>query len=116
MNQTVSASTKPVEVVAFGEYSLDLWRKTISVKGRSSALPTQEVVLFRALGEAKGRYLSWYQLAEVLADYYGGNACDYSQVAIKTRISRLRASLKQLSTTQHDPIESRYKKGYCFKT
>ena len=61
MAQVTPASTNLVEVLQFGPYSFNIWRREITLPDRSVRIPQYQAIVFRALGEAKGGFFVYQE-------------------------------------------------------
>ena len=116
MDATVSVPAAPAEILHFGIYSLDLWRKDVSCGEKTTRLTSAEAVIFRTLGEHIGNYVPHIEMAVTYADYFQLRLRDLQDVnTMAVTVNRLKRKLRTINPTGTSGILIKRKVGYTLE-
>ena len=107
----MNVMTKPLagDSVELCGYTFDLWRRELCFGDKKIRLSDPEAVMFRAIAEARGEFVSRKRLCKVWAEYRDVRAESVLYNTLSAHICRLRAKMKPLGGRL---IETEWKLGY----
>ncbi len=116
MDAMVSVPVAPAEILHFGIYSLDLWRKDVSCGEKTTRLTPAEAVIFRKLGEHIGNYVPHIEMAVTYADYFQLRLRDLKDVnTMAVTVNRLKRKLSMINPSGVSGILIKRKVGYTLE-